>query len=999
MEITEKKLMHLAGWECIKKSKLLVAANSVKKVQIINNDSDFLTITGLVIEGRKKFVCGLKFKGLENVENLCRCSDSIKYGKLCEHSIALILGDLKKFTPSLTNEEELSSKLKSQKETIEHSICPIVDLSCEQSKTTKQLSVIFEKRNNQEYLTPKFIENLFNLTLDEIDLGVCTITVDKFLRILEASKLKHIEIREHFESESKILIVSGSSAKIPIQIKRLDSDRVVIERNGFLNHALYRNKKEAWVIDFVSLIAMPLYEGFPDNIDGESLVPFFVNFDDAISLEVSLRWLESNYHELTKFFRIELPSDLSSMLTLLANDPKVNINVEGSLNSISILITFIHKKHPNPNFGFEKIFIENLNFSESQGKSFKDDEDQEKLIKRKYSFMLNGAKDVLYFYSSILPALIEDKNIIVNLGERFYSLTKDIGLINPQVRMTDSSSDWFEFEIDFQSSSGDLISEDEIRKLINKGKYSKKSNSNKRLVLDKDRVDELFHTLGSTETKQRISGNKVLRSVSGKEALYIEDSLSKFGFRLPDVNNPFNEFFEKNFNGNLKPYQKEGVVWMNKRIMMNSGFILADEMGLGKTVQILALIASMNLDEEKVLIICPTSLIYNWKTEVKKFLPESSIQLYHGIDRAGDRVDSNIVISTYGTLLSDAMELSEAKFSMVVADEASYFKNDLTKTFKALESIDSKIKIALSGTPIENEISDLWSLMNIVNPNYLGSKENFKDYYVQEKSNFRHRVSPFILRRLKKDVLKELPDKIEKTIFCDLSLEERGVYNNLLVSGKELISNLNKSPQGNETIQVLTLLLRLRQVCCDLRLIKNTKDRSFSSSKMNVLMNLIKNSISGGSKVIVFSQFVKMLKLIEAELKNESIPSYLLDGGTKSEHRNQMVKDFQDFNNCTKVFLISLKAGGYGLNLTAADTVIHFDPWWNPSVENQATDRVHRIGQSKIVNCYKLITNNTVEEKILSLQDKKRNLINIAIDEEVPDMRGLNNEDLKFVLN
>ena len=744
---------------------------------------------------------------------------------------------------------------------------------------------------------------------------------------------------------------------------------------------------------------MPIYEGFADNIDGESLVPFFVKFDDAISLEVSLRWLEENYYELTNFFRIELPSHLSSMLTILADDPKVNINVEGSLNSISISITFIHKKHPNPNFGFEKIFIENLNFFKSQADSFKSNEDQDKQIKRKYCLMLNGADDVLYFYSSILPDLIEDKNIIVNLGERFYSLTEDIGLIKPQVRMTDSSSDWFEFEVDFQSSSGDLISEDEIRKLINKGKYSKKSNSNKRLVLDKDRVDELFHTLGSTETKQRISANKVLRSVSGKEALYIEDSLSKFGFRLPELNNPFNEFFKKNFNGNLKSYQKEGVVWMNKRIMMNSGFILADEMGLGKTVQILALIASMNLDEEKVLIICPTSLIYNWKTEVKKFLPESSIQLYHGIDRGGVRVDSNIVITTYGTLLSDAIVFSKAKFSMVVADEASYFKNDLTKTFKALESIDSNIKIALSGTPIENEISDLWSLMNIVNPNYLGSKKKFKDYYVREQSKFRHRVSPFILRRLKKDVLNELPDKVEKTIFCDLSLEERGVYNNLLVSGKELISTLNNSPQGNDTMQVLTLLLRLRQVCCDLRLIKNTRDRSFSSSKMNVLMNLLNNSISGGSKVIVFSQFVKMLKLIEAELEYESIPSYLLDGGTKSEDRNQMVNDFQDFNNCTKVFLISLKAGGYGLNLTAADTVIHFDPWWNPSVENQATDRVHRIGQSKIVNCYKLITNNTVEEKILSLQDKKRNLINMAIDEEVPHMRGLNNEDLKFVLN
>ena len=200
-------------------------------------------------------------------------------------------------------------------------------------------------------------------------------------------------------------------------------------------------------------------------------------------------------------------------------------------------------------------------------------------------------------------------------------------------------------------------------------------------------------------------------------------------------------------------------------------------------------------------------------------------------------------------------------------------------------------------------------------------------------------------------------------------------------------------------MQVLTLLLRLRQVCCDLRLIKNIKDPSFSSSKMNVLINLIKNTISGGNKVIVFSQFVKMLKFIEVELKNESIPSYLLEGGTKSDDRNQMVKDFQDSSNGTKVFLISLKAGGYGLNLTAADTVIHFDPWWNPSVENQATDRVHRIGQSKVVNIYKLITTNTVEEKILYLQNKKRNLINMAIGEEVSDMGGLNNDDLKFVLN
>ena len=1005
MEITEKKLMQLAGWECIKKSKLLVAANSVKKVQVTNNDSDHLTITGLVIEKRKKFVCGLKFKSLEDVENLCRCSDSIKYGKLCEHSVALILSDLEKFNSSNANNEELSSKLKNQKGILEYSICPIIDLSFDQFKKGNHISLSFERRNNQQHLSPIFIENLLNLTLQEIDLGDFTITNDQFLEILEASKSKHIEINETFQNKRKKLIVSDSSVKIPIQIKHLESDKVLIKRNAFLNHALYRNKKEAWMINFVSLIAMPLNKGFADSIDGESLISFFLKFDEPISLEVPLNWLETNYYELTKFFRMELHGNLSTMLTLLADDPKVNINVEGSLNSISISIIFIHKKHPNPNFKFEKIFIENLNLFKSQADSYEADVSEENLIKRKYNLMVSGSDEVLYFHSSILPNLIEDNNIKVNLGERFYSLTKDINLIKPQVQMTKSSTDWFEFEVDFLSSSGDTISEDEIRKLIHQGKYSKKSNSNQQLVFDRDKIDELFYTLGATETEQRISQNKVLRRVSGNEALYIEDSLSKFGFNLPELNNPFNKVFEKNFNGNLKPYQKEGVLWMNKRIMMNSGFVLADEMGLGKTVQILALIASMNLDEEKVLIICPTSLIHNWEGEVKRFLPGSTIQIYHGVDRGEIRIDSNMVISTYGTLLSDVTVLNKAKFSLVVADEATYFKNDSTKTFKALENLDSNIKIALSGTPIENEVSDLWSLMNIVNPDYLGTKESFKEYYFGEnlndesKLNLRHRISPFILRRLKRDVLKELPDKVEKTIYCDLSLEERDVYNNLLISGKELISNLNKSVQENDTMQVLTLLLRLRQVCCDLRLIKNIKDPSFSSSKMNVLINLIKNTISGGNKVIVFSQFVKMLKFIEVELKNESIPSYLLEGGTKSDDRNQMVKDFQDSSNGTKVFLISLKAGGYGLNLTAADTVIHFDPWWNPSVENQATDRVHRIGQSKVVNIYKLITTNTVEEKILSLQNKKRNLINMAIGEEVSDMGGLNNDDLKFVLN
>ncbi|MEC7637627.1 MAG: DEAD/DEAH box helicase, partial [Verrucomicrobiota bacterium] len=433
-------------------------------------------------------------------------------------------------------------------------------------------------------------------------------------------------------------------------------------------------------------------------------------------------------------------------------------------------------------------------------------------------------------------------------------------------------------------------------------------------------------------------------------------------------------------------------------------FILADEMGLGKTVQVLALLASLNHEIENVLIICPTSLIHNWRKEFEKFLPQLNVHIHHGNKRDSSEVKSGIIITSYTTLLNDLHNFKTKGFSLIVADEASYFKNDSTKTFKALGLLRANYKVAVTGTPIENDLSDLWSLMNVVNPNYLGSKESIKEKFGKLKyddtssQSLNRRVSPFILRRLKSDVLTELPDKVERVIYCELSRSERSFYNELLISGRDLISNLINSNQSYDTLQVLTLLLRLRQASCDLRLITKSDKKDFISSKMNLLKTIIRNNLQNGSKIIVFSQFVKMLKLIESELVIDGIQSYLLSGSSKIDDRNSMVTNFQDTNNDVMVFLVSLKAGGYGLNLTAADTVVHFDPWWNPAVENQATDRVHRIGQNRVVNCIKLIAANTVEEKILSLQDKKRSLINLAIDEQNPVMSGLSKDDLKFVL-
>ena len=543
-----------------------------------------------------------------------------------------------------------------------------------------------------------------------------------------------------------------------------------------------------------------------------------------------------------------------------------------------------------------------------------------------------------------------------------------------------------------------------MRHLINQGRSSKKTHSSNQIIVDYESANDLFESLSLSETEQVIHDNKTVRRVIGKEALYIRDNFLKHGLKGVDFKNPFNESFEELFIGSLKEYQRSGVIWMNERISMGCGFILADEMGLGKTVQVLALLATLNDAIENVLIVCPTSLIHNWRKEFEKFLPQLNVYIHHGNKRNSLEVKNGIIITSYATLLNDLHNFKTKGFSLIVADEASYFKNDSTKTFKALESLRANYKVAVTGTPIENDLSDLWSLMNVVNPNYLGSKESFKEKFGKLKyddtlsQSLNKRVSPFILRRLKSDVLTELPDKVERVIYCELSRSERSFYNELLISGRDLISNLINANESYDTLQVLTLLLRLRQASCDLRLITKSDKKDFISSKMNLLKTIIRNNLQNGSKIIVFSQFVKMLKLIEGELASDGIQSYLLSGSSKIDDRNSMVTSFQDTNNEIMVFLVSLKAGGYGLNLTAADTVVHFDPWWNPAVENQATDRVHRIGQNRVVNCIKLIAANTVEEKILSLQDKKRSLINLAIDEQNPVMSGLSKDDLKFVL-
>jgi SNF2 family DNA or RNA helicase len=338
----------------------------------------------------------------------------------------------------------------------------------------------------------------------------------------------------------------------------------------------------------------------------------------------------------------------------------------------------------------------------------------------------------------------------------------------------------------------------------------------------------------------------------------------------------------------------------------------------------------------------------------------------------------------------------------VVLDEATHIKNPDTQNAQAAMALRAHHRFVLTGTPVENSVRDLWSIMNFALPGYLGDRDEFRERYElpisrgsqPERERLAKRLRPVMLRRLKREVARDLPAKIEQVAFCDLTAEQRELYAKLQRDGRQKVETLaSEKKSGAARVAMLTVLLRLRQVCSDLRLVGETPENR--SGKLELLMELIEEAIDGGHRMLVFSQFVSMLRLIEEELKNEGISYGYLDGQTKD--RAGAVDQFQSASEIP-VFLISLKAGGTGLNLSAADTVLHVDPWWNPAVEDQATDRAHRIGQTQVVTSYKLITRGTVEEKILDLQNKKREIIDATVDSEEPLMTGLSIEEIASLL-
>ena len=464
------------------------------------------------------------------------------------------------------------------------------------------------------------------------------------------------------------------------------------------------------------------------------------------------------------------------------------------------------------------------------------------------------------------------------------------------------------------------------------------------------------------------------------------------------------------FKAALRPYQQQGLDWLQALHAAGFGGVLADDMGLGKTVQALAHITTLKVAgklDAPVLIVCPTSVLPNWQAEITRFVPELAVHLWHGTDRQERQHNlsqADVILTSYPVLLRDHALLGQLNLALILFDEAHVLKNPKTAGFRAAKSLAASQIIALSGTPVENQLTDIWSLMELVTPNLLGSLDQFKRTIDKPivrnddpaaKALLQRRLRPFLLRRTKDEVARDLPEKTEIPEWIELEKAQLANYESLrLLMQKRVRDEIARVGLLRSQIVFLDALLKLRQVCCDPRLVPQLEGKSSGSAKLARLLEMLPELLREGRRIILFSQFTSMLDLIKPELDALSVAYVEIRGDTKD--RATPVRQFQADE--VPLILVSLKAGGTGLNLTAADTVILYDPWWNPAVEAQAIDRAHRIGQSKPVFVHRLIAQGTIEEKILTLQDKKRALAAMLWEGDCAAQAKLTEEDIAFLL-
>lgn len=1056
--ITHKKLIDWAGKDVVEASERMITKGLVMEA---NRDGD--EITGRVVVGSRTLKTALTILDDGNIESHCPCYDNRERGIICTHVIALALTLVKRATDpereiKYQEEQRRASRIEKIDETeyikrakpdtpgaIHASIHITLDTNWQSGLFTDKIPVICEASAKNNRQTLDNVTRDIPLILSKEDEAILFVLED----IAEGPAPGRQEMSKR-DFINLIRLCRGRTIEqvggIPITVNniamktviRIDLDHetgelIVIAHTPLPNipegkfPTYIISGRTGWIYGADNL--WPISNVLPEPYHPIYSEPIIIPRSDV------LRFFKQEISQLEKICDTE--SELTfDLFTTEPASPQFILKVKGS--SVALAATLIAK--------YDNIELIAGKPSAEGNFSLPDKEDilsyKIRNIQKEHAALtllrhtgfsgergdtlsgIVGEHGVLNFLGTHLPTLRRE-GWKIEMDGRVCPYMDSLEFATPVVNIDDGDG-WFDVGFNFEDMQGMSISPAEIQLAIRKNSsYIKQGN--KTILLDNNAIESMYDVFadcssGDSNTSghfrmSNIYAGFVKSSLDAMDGIDIEDTLewrkkssqSNRKMELEPI------ILEEPLASTLRPYQKEGVQWL--RFLEKNGFcgILADEMGLGKTLQTLTWINLKRTDnngKEPVLIVCPTSLVYNWAEEAEKFVPHLRILTLSGSDRHSkydDILNSDIAITSYAILRRDLDKLLETNFSAVILDEAQHIKNRSTQNALAVKQIKANHKLVLTGTPIENSVNDLWSIMDFLMPGYLGNHQTFKANYEKLISNggeeadyalrkLHRKMQPFLLRRLKTKVAKDLPAKIEKVAFCELTPDQNAVYQELLAESQRKISNMVATGGFNKSrMEILTILLRLRQVCCHLDLLKMDELKSDNpSAKMTMFLEFINEAIDGGHRILVFSQFVSMLHLLRDQLKSMNIPICYLDGSTKD--RMKAVHQFNTERDIP-IFLISLKAGGTGLNLTGADMVIHFDPWWNPAVEDQATDRAHRIGQKRTVYNIKLITRNTIEEKVLAMQRKKKAVINATLESDKQMMKSLSWEDVQSLLS
>jgi superfamily II DNA or RNA helicase len=1041
--ITEKLLLNAGGWQAMKPARELL-----KNGRVSDAKYEAPLLSGYVREGIKNYRSGLRIKSAIDVENICSCWESRSAGKICAHSVAVGLGylnppaaevavpDEPKMPEAPAGPQFVAADSADAALTTLHVILP-PNFAGAWQKGQIMIVVEAEVSRNRTLVSALPKKNTF--AVDEADRvlieglravpaifesGMALLSRDAFLRLLPALQ-NHPSVtfgkatRATISSavlRPELLVESRSEGSIAVkcnfpteQRRKIDQEHEQEEKALIL-----WNATEAWLLQNNEFVRCG--EALPAGSTHLIEQPLLLDGDRA------LHFLAFDLPRLGDAFDVRAGEGVR-LPEVASARPVFELRLAGTLSSITGELMCMYG---------DRAPIKALANAQDQF-VFRDPHEVDRVLMRNLAaenaavarleqigfartdaggFVLHGQPNVVRFFATDYPRLQRDWKVILTAQVEKWS--GQIERVTPKLEIVASGQDWFEVRYSLATPGGEVFSNADIQRLLRSGQSQTRLKNGHLAVIDTAGLEDFEQVIRDCDPAQTQPG---LYRINRAHAGYVEETARELGSAVADRREALKKFITGRdappdakmklgpLAERLREYQLVGFEWLTRLAANNLGGILADEMGLGKTVQTLAFLRAQQ-GGGAALVVCPTSLVTNWENEAQKFTPELKTLALEGADRAvhfKSIANVDMVITSYALLRRDIDTLREIKFSTVVLDEAQHIKNPETQNAQAAFALRAKHRFVLTGTPMENSVRDLWSIMNFALPGYLGDRNDFRERYElpiargsapDAQRRLARRLQRFLLRRKKRDVAKDLPEKIEQVVSCSLTSHQRAAYDALLREIQQGLGSSGKNINaGAQRMKMLTGLLRLRQVCCDLRLVGIDKEET--SSKLDLLDELLEEAIDGEHRVLVFSQFVSMLQLIRERLEKLEIPFCYLDGSTK--RRQEIVDRFQG-DSAIPVFLISLKAGGVGLNLSAADTVIHFDPWWNPAVEAQATDRAHRIGQTRVVTAYKLITRHTVEEKILRLQEKKRAAIDAAIDSEEPLMSGLTTEELEELL-